>query len=288
MTDIGRKTEYAAIYNRCSTEEESQKNALYIQAEESREIAAKKGWCVLEQYVEAQSGTTAAGRKEYRRMLADIEAGRFTLVMIKSIDRLARNAKDWYLFLDCLTRNHTRLYLYLENKFYEQEDALVTGIKAILAEQFSRELSDKIKNAHRRRQQKQSGYNITREMFGWDKVSKDSYRVNEKEAEYFRLACSLAEQGYGYRKIGNELYEQGARSKNGGRISDVQWRKMLYSEKAHGAVVLHTSEYDFTEKKRRKLPETEWIIIENALPPLISRSIIKSCWICCRKERETA
>ena len=190
--------------------------------------------------------------------------------MVKSIDRLARNAKDWYLFLDCLMKHNTRLYLYLERKFYQSEDALVTGIKAILAEEFSKELSAKIKNAHRRRQMKQSGLNITREMFGWNKIGKDVFERNEKEAAYFRLACQLAEAGCGFRKISNALYEAGARSKNGGRISEVQWRNMLRSPRAYGTMVLHKREYDFVRKETKKLPEEEWIFIENALPALIS------------------
>lgn len=262
-----------AIYNRCSTEEEAQKNALEVQAAESLELVeAKKeeGWVIVAQYVELESGTSTKKRREYLKMVEDIKQNRFDIVVVKSIDRLARNAKDWYLFLDCLMKHNTRLYLYLERKFYQSEDALVTGIKAILAEEFSKELSAKIKNAHRRRQIKQSGLNITREMFGWNKVGKDTFERNEKEAAYFILACQLAEAGCGFRKISNALYEAGARSKNGGRISEVQWRNMLRSPRSYGTVVLHKREYDFVRKETKKLPEEEWIFIENALPALIS------------------
>ncbi len=262
-----------AIYNRCSTEEEAQKNALEVQAAESLELVeAKKeeGWVIVAQYVELESGTSTKKRREYLKMVEDIKHNRFDIVVVKSIDRLARNAKDWYLFLDCLMKHNTRLYLYLERKFYQSEDALVTGIKAILAEEFSKELSAKIKNAHRRRQIKQSGLNITREMFGWNKVGKDTFERNEKEAAYFILACQLAEAGCGFRKISNALYEAGARSKNGGRISEVQWRNMLRSPRSYGTVVLHKREYDFVRKETKKLPEEEWIFIENALPALIS------------------
>lgn len=266
------------VYNRCSTEEEAQINALEIQASESLEIIENKhteGWILQEQYIESESGTTVQKRKEYLRMIEDIEAGRFDIIMVKSIDRLARNTKDWYLFLDCLVRNNTRLYLYLENKFYQSEDALVSGIKAILAEEFSKELSAKIKNAHKRRQQKQTGCNITREMFGWNKIAKDVYEINKEDAEYFYTACHLAEAGYGFRRISNALYEAGARNKNGNRISEVQWRKMLRSERAYGTVVLHKEEYDFELKKRKKLPPEEWIRVENALPPLITEEYHK-------------
>lgn len=263
-----------AIYNRCSTEEEAQKNALEVQAAESLELVENKkeeGWVIVAQYVELESGTSTKKRREYLRMVEDIRQNKFDIIVVKSIDRLARNAKDWYLFLDCLMKHNTRLYLYLERKFYQSEDALVTGIKAILAEEFSKELSAKIKNAHRRRQMKQSGLNITREMFGWNKIGKDVFERNEKEAAYFRLACQLAEAGCGFRKISNALYEAGARSKNGGRISEVQWRNMLRSPRAYGTMVLHKREYDFVRKETKKLPEEEWIFIENALPALISR-----------------
>lgn len=263
--------ERAVIYNRCSTEEEAQINALEIQAQESREIVSCQGWILVEQYIESQSGTTVDKRSEYKRLLADMETDRFDIVVIKSIDRLMRSAMDWYSFIGRLTTNHKRLYIYIDHKFYTPDDSLLTGIKAILAEDFSRELSKKIKNAHRRRQQKKSGYNITVPIFGWDKVSKDVYVINEKEAEAYRIAFSLAEQGMGFYSIANQMYAMGVLGKNGNRISDVQWRNMLYSPRAHGAVRLHTAEYDFEAKRKMKLPESEWIDIENALPPIISK-----------------
>lgn len=264
--------ERAVIYNRCSTEEEAQMNALEVQAQESREIVEKQGWLLIEQYIESQSGTSAGKRSEYMRLLTDMETDRFDIVVIKSIDRLMRSAMDWYDFISRLTRNRKRLYIYIDHKFYTPDDSLLTGIKAILAEDFSRELSKKIKNAHRRRQEKQTGYNITVPIFGWDKVSKDVYVINEKEAEAYRLAFSLAEQGKGFYSIAKQMYEMGVRGKNGNRISDVQWRNMLYSPRAHGTVRLRTKEYDFEAKQIINLPEQEWIDIDNALPPIISKT----------------
>lgn len=264
------------IYNRCSTEEEAQKNALAVQAEESREIAKKKNWFITAQYIESESGTSIKNRTEYQRLLDDMEKDNFDIVMIKSIDRLMRSAKDWYLFLSKLTENNKRLYIYLEDKFYTPEDSLISGIKAILAEEFSRELSKKIKNSHNRRQElhrqnKAAGLNITRPMFGWDKIEKDRYVVNEREAEAYRTAFSLAREGKGFYLIANEMYDQGVRSKEGKRISAVQWRKMLYSPRAHGTMVIHQREYDFDAKRMKKLPPEEWICIDNALPAIVSK-----------------
>ena len=259
------------IYNRCSTEEESQRNALAAQAMESREIAEKMGWVIEEQYIESETGTVAYKRSEYQRLLKDMEKDKFDIVMIKSIDRLMRSAKDWYFFLSRLTENKLKLYIYIERKYYTPDDNLISGIKAILAEDFSRELSKKIKNAHRRRQEKKSGLNITCEMFGWNKVEKNLYEVNEEEAAYYRTAFQLAKEGKGFYTISNTMYELGARTRSGQKISEVQWRKMLYTPRAHGTMILNTRSYNFDIKKYEKVPEDKWIYVENALPPIVSR-----------------
>lgn len=263
--------ERVGIYNRCSTEEEAQINALGIQAEESREIAVRNGWVITEQYIESESGTGTQKRSQYQRLFEDMGSDKFDIVMIKSIDRLMRSAKDWYLFLDRLTCCHKKLYIYIEHKFYTPEDGLITGIKAILAEDFSRELSKKIKNSHRRRQEKQTGLNITVPMFGWDKVAKDVYEINREEAKAYKMAFEMVREGYGFYSVAKYMYEMGVRGKNGKRISDVQWRKMIYSPRAHGTVVLHRKEYDFETKRTVRVPESEWIYIEDALPAIVSR-----------------
>lgn len=264
------------IYNRCSTEEEAQKNALAVQAAESREIAAGKGWMIAAQYIESESGTSTKRRTEYQRLIEDMERDIFDIVMIKSIDRLMRSAKDWYLFLNRLTENDKKLYIYIEDKFYTPDDSLISGIKAILAEEFSRELSKKIKNSHGRRQElhrqgKEAGLNITRPMFGWDKAEKDVYVINETEAAAYREAFDMARVGKGFYTIANVMYERGIRGKGGKRISNVQWRKMLYSPRAHGTMVIHTREYDFAAHRSVPVPPEEWIYIENALPPIVTK-----------------
>lgn len=264
--------ENVCIYNRCSTEEESQKNALEVQAQESVEIAnGFKDWLIVDHFIESQSGTSIKGRSKYQAMIDGIEAKRYTIVMIKSIDRLVRNTLDWYKFLDCITRNGVKLYIYMDNKFYSSDDALITGIKAMLAAEFSKELSKKIKNAHRRRQIKKSGLNFTMPLFGWDKVSRDVYIINEEEADAIREACDLAERGYGFGRISKYMYNKGIRGKTGRFISEAQWRKMIRSTRIYGTVILHQYEYDFETKKRIPIPEEEWVIIEGALPPIITK-----------------
>ncbi|MCM1100831.1 MAG: recombinase family protein [Clostridium sp.] len=264
--------ERVGIYNRCSTEEEAQVNALAGQAEESREIAERMGWIVTAQYIESESGTSTGKRTEYRRMLEDMETDLFDIVMIKSIDRLMRSTGEWYRFLDRLVQNQKRLYIYIDRKFYTAEDSLITGIKAILAEDFSRELSKKIKNAHHRRQERRTGLNISVPMFGWDRISANEFVINEREAERYREAFRMAGEGVGFYTISNYMYDRGVRGKNDGKISASQWRNMLYTPRAHGTVVMHREEYDFDTKRKIPVPPEEWIYCENALPAIVSKA----------------
>lgn len=258
------------IYNRCSTEEEAQKNALEIQAKESRQIAEDKGWTIINQFKESHTGTVG-DREYYKQLLDDIENERIDVVMIKSEDRLNRNVKDWVLFIDSILKHNIKLYLYLENKWYNREDDLIFNIRATLAAQFSSDLSKKIKHAHRGRQQEKRAVNISRKMFGWDKVGKAEFVVNEEEANLYRIACNLVEQGYGYRRISNKMYELGARQSGDKYMGEIMWRNMLLSPRYHGEVVMHYEELDFYTKKRNKLPEDEWIIANDLLPPIVDK-----------------
>ena len=72
----------AVTYNRCSTEEESQKDALIKQVQESKNCIREQGWQLVDTYVEAKSGTTSKGRGEYNRLLQDLETDKFDIIVI--------------------------------------------------------------------------------------------------------------------------------------------------------------------------------------------------------------
>ena len=115
----------AVPYNRVSTDELVQKDALEIQIQESIECIEQMGWIMVDQYIdEGRTGTVTKGRDEYKRLMEDMHTNNFDVIVIKSQDRLMRNTKDWYLFVDALVTNNKKLYIYLERKFYTPETVL--------------------------------------------------------------------------------------------------------------------------------------------------------------------
>lgn len=259
-----------AIYNRCSSDK--QEDSLESQAEQSLAIAKEKGWIVIEQYVELKSGTTSEPRTEYLRMLDDMQKGKFDIVMIKSLDRLTRNVKDWFIFLDILLKNNLYLYTYIDGRFFERENSyLMDMFLSAMNERFSYELSKKIRNAHQVRYQKLSGWNFSITPFGWNKIDMKTYEINEDEAYYIRRAVEYIKQGYSVYKISQMLWLEGLRNKNGDKMEDSALKKILTSPKLYGTVVMHKFTMNFDTKKREVVDKDNWITVDNAIPAIISK-----------------
>ncbi len=265
--------ERAVYYCRVSTEEETQLASIAHQKEEAEQAIQENGWELVDRYVEeGRSGTTTRYRTEYKRMNEDMEADRFDILVVKSQDRLMRNTREWYLFLDRLLRHRKKLYFYLERRFYSSEDALLTGIKAILAEDYSRSLSRNINHAHERRQKSGSSVVLTSSTWGYDKQNRQ-VRINEKEAEMIRLIFELAAKDYGSRRIADSLAEQGYRNRKGGRLAEQTIRRIIRNPLYKGTARMHTQHRDFETKQIEKIRQEDWIYHKGAVPAIVSEAI---------------
>lgn len=271
-----REQPRAVIYNRCSTEEESQKDALIRQVQESKNCVREQGWKLVDTYVEAKSGTTVKGRSEYNRLYQDLERNTFDIIVIKSQDRLMRNTKDWYLFLERMQKNRKKLYMYLEGKFYTPDDALITGIKAILAEEYSRELSKKVNNAHKNRQKEGKHFVFTSRMYGLKKLPDKRIGIDEHEAEMIRLIFQLSANGYGTHSSAEILYKNGYRNRQGKMILPSMLRNIIRNPVYKGTVVQNKRHYEFESKQTVNNPEPEWIVHEDAVPAIVDERLFEA------------
>lgn len=268
----------AVFYARVSTEEEKQLNALEKQVQENIDAINKKGWILVDQYIdEGKSGTKIKGRDEYQRLLDDLEWDKFDVVVVKVQDRLQRSTKDWYIFIDKLVVGGKMLYFYMEDTFYTPDNALITGIKAILAEEFSRDLSKKVNNANKRRiERAQNGGELSifsnGICYGWDFVD-GKYVINEEEAKLKRYVADLYLKGNGLRNISRILTAEGYKNRAGRDFSPVTIGNMLKDTKNYGTIISNKTHIDFNTKKIIKNPESEWVYFDNVVPPIYSKEI---------------
>lgn len=264
----------AVIYCRCSTEEESQQEALKKQVIEAEESVKQNGWLLVDKYIESKSGTTADKRSEYQRLFRDLQSDKFDIVQIKSQDRLMRNTKDWYLFVDRLASNGKKLYMYMERKFYTPDDALITGIKAILAEEYSKELSKKINNAHQNRQHRGEVFILPQGTYGYKRKPDKSIIIVEEEAEVIRLMFSLC-RTMGCGRIAAVLEKEGYRDRNGRVFQEETVRRIIRNPIRCGTIIQNRRHFDFHTKQELKMPEEKWVIHREAIPAIVSEDVWK-------------
>lgn len=259
----------AVYYARVSTEEEKQVNALAKQCDEAEYCITSNKWVLVDQYIdEGKSGTTSHRRNEYKRLYEDLGTDKFDVVVIKSQDRLMRNVKDWYIFIDKMMKNGKRLYFYLDNKWYESDDALITGIKAILAEEYSRELSKKINNSNKRRQQSGTSIITNGKLWGYNQKNGE-LTINEDEAKVVRRIFELYISGLGCRGIRKKLTDEGILTRNATEFAETTIKRMIKNEKYKGTVIFNKQHKDFDTKKIIQNPPSEWIVHENRIPAII-------------------
>ena len=263
----------AVYYCRVSTDDENQASSIINQKAESIQTIKDNKWELVDEYIdEGKSGTTTKKRDEYNRLFRDMETDKFDVIVIKSQDRLMRNTKEWYFFIDKLVQNNKQLYFYLDRKFYSPDDALITGIKAILAEDYSRSLSKNINNAHRKRQETGSGVIITSKTWGYDNINKQ-ITINEKEAEMIKFIYEMAAQNYGSRTISKMLQEKGYNNRNGKKIAEQTVRKIIRNPLYKGTALMNVYHKNFETKLTERNDPDKWIYHDNIVPAIVSEEL---------------
>lgn len=263
----------AVYYCRVSTDDENQVTSITNQKEESINVIKENHWELIDGYVdEGKSGTTTKKRTEYNRLFKDMETDKFDIIVIKSQDRLMRNTKEWYFFIDKLVQYNKKLYFYLERKFYSPDDALITGIKAILAEDYSRSLSKNINNAHRKRQETGSNVVITSKTWGYDKINK-TVVINEKEAEMVRFIYEMAVQNHGSRTIAKMLQDYGYYNHDGNKIAEQTVRRIIRNPLYKGTAVMNVFHKNFETKRTERNSQDKWIYHDHIVPAIVSEEL---------------
>lgn len=258
----------AVFYARVSTEEEEQLNAIEKQIEENRDVIKAKGWILVDEYIDKGiTGTQAKKRNEYLRMLDDIKKDKFDIIVVKDQSRLQRNTMDWYIFLNDIVQNQKKLYLYLENTFFDPKDKFIFGIKAMMAEEYSRDLSKKGNAAKKRRQEKGKPI-ITNRTWGFKNINGEIL-IDENEAQMVRQIYQLFADGFGGRVVARILRESGIRNRNGKTLSENTIREIVKNPLYKGIVVMNKEHFDFEAKRTIKNPESEWIFREGLVPKII-------------------
>jgi len=137
----------AAEYGRLSKVDPHQTQYSFdIQQRRMDDFAREHGLEIVARYTDPDATGRHSRRKGWRKMIRDLKAGRFRVVLFHRIDRAFRNVSSFAQFLDLANRYHVRV-MFVDEPFDTESPAgrMVMLIVAILAEFFLRLTSQRVR-----------------------------------------------------------------------------------------------------------------------------------------------
>ena len=207
---------HVAAYCRVSTDKDIQKTSLDAQiAAYNKIITEHPGWVLADIYVdEGISGTTVKHREDFKRMIADAEAGKIDYVIAKSISRFARNTEDTLHYVRLLKSYGASVYF--EKEKIDTGNAiseLLLSILAAAAQEESMSLSNNMKVGRRMRYA--SGIVQWTHVYGYRKGENGEWQIEESEAEVVRRIFMEYAEGRSLPDICKGLEKDGVPSTGG-------------------------------------------------------------------------
>lgn len=265
-----------AIYARVSTEHEEQLSALSNQVQYyDNIIKAHPDWKLYDRYIdEGITGTSIRKRKNFMKMIADAEEGKFDLIVTREVSRFARNTVDTLQETRKLKKIGVEVYFTEDNiwTFKDDDGELKLTIMATLAQNESKKISQRVKAGQKITFQNGVFYG-TGNILGYDKVGKDMI-VNEDQAKIVKLIFQLYLAGNGLLEIKYKLEKQGFLTSTGLKNwSPANISRILKNSFYCGTIVYRKSFIaDYLEQKPKKnTGQVEQVVTEGRQVPLVSK-----------------
>ena len=295
---------FGAIYARSSLGKERQGDTVENQVAMIKEFVKRTNMDVIfdDRFIyedDGESGfkTTLLQRPAMKRLLNDIDSGLISIVFFKGISRFARDSAESITTAKRLKNKGVRVISLEENYDSFRDEPTMFQIYAVMAEQESRKTSIRVSLGNK--QKARNGiWASSIPPYGYTKI-KDikNNELKEKIISQGRNPKSLypdenaeivkrifemfVNEGLGRKKIVNWLNENNFKTNKGKSFQEKNVLDILKNEVYIGNIVYGKTRYEYIEddeskKKIQKvvyLPETEWVRVENAHPPIVTKEI---------------
>lgn len=265
-------------YARVSTDKDEQLHSLSAQVRYYTEfIQRNPRWDFVEGYIdEGISGTSAARRENFLRMVKDAQAGRFDFIITKEISRFSRNTLDSIRYTQELLRCGVGVLFESDNINTLMPDAeLRLTIMSSIAQDEVRKISERVKFGFKRAIE--NGVVLGNDsIWGYEK-REGRLVIREDEAEIVRAIFDLyANQRLGIRAIAAWLAGHGHKNTRGNDFSFSTIRGILSNPKYKGWYCgRKSSKVDYKLNTIKYFPEEEWVMYPDRerVPPIVSEEL---------------
>jgi DNA invertase Pin-like site-specific DNA recombinase len=203
-------------------------------------VSGKLGWQLTDIYLDVRSGTDAASRSEFQRMLRDCRANKLDIVFTKSISRFGRNTVETLSAINELRNCNVEVIFDQEElRTNDPGSQLLISILEGVAQEESEARSKSIRWGIIRKAEDGTSSLYKRKCYGYCAGENGELQINESEASVVRSVFDMYLQGKSIIGIKRELESRGIKSPTGNdawckRSIDV----MLSNEKYSGDVIV--------------------------------------------------
>lgn len=246
-----------AAYCRVSTDQEDQLHSFEAQVEYyTKYINEHANYEMAGIYAdEGISGTNTKKRQQFKKMIADCEAGKIDLVITKSISRFARNTQDCLMYSRKLKNLNIGIIFEKEHiNTLDSTGELLFTILSSLAQDESRNISENCKWGIRTKFKNGELHLNTYKFLGYDKDENGKLVINDEQAATVRRIYNEFLWGMNPAQIAKGLEEE----KVPGCLGQTRWYPstvvgILKQEKHMGDALLQkTYTADFLTKRQVK------------------------------------
>lgn len=237
---------------------------------------------------------TSFERPGFRRMIADIEAGRINCVVVKDLSRFGRDYIDMGIYLERFFPAKGVRFIAVNDGVDSERGAydVLTPLKNIFNAQYARNISDKVRSAFRTKQRR-GEFCGAFAAYGYrkDPLDRDHLVIDPVAAETVRRIFAMAAGGMGKRQIADALnagavpppgeYKRlmGLRYSNGDPEAQARrWTyaaidKVLRNELYLGNMVSNRNSRETMHGRETANAREEWIVVKGTHDALVSREL---------------
>jgi DNA invertase Pin-like site-specific DNA recombinase len=224
----------AAVYARKSTEQNVAEDAKSVtrQIEHARAFAAARGWPVLEEYIDdGVSGAVATKLTGRARMLAAAQDDKFSVVIVRDVDRLSRNDEELPGIIYSLRDAGVEVWSYADQTRVDTRTAMSRGMltmKATFAAAEREAAQARTREAMRSRAER--GHVAGGKVYGYRNVRTEhvAREIVEAEAEVIRRIFREIAAGRGYARVAQGLNADAVPAPQGRRWAMTCVREMVF------------------------------------------------------------
>ena len=264
-----------AFYARVSTDSSEQKTSYDAQVDYyTKFIKSHLDWEFVRGYTdEGISAVNTKRREGFKQMVADGLAGKFDLLVTKSVSRFARNTVDSLITVRKLKDVGCEIWFEEQNIYtLDSKGELLITIMSSLAQEESRSISENVTWGQRKRMADGKVSLPYKQFLGYEKGEEGLPKVVPAEAEIVRLIFRLFMEGKTFSSIAKHLERHGILSPAGKKTwQTAGGRSILTNEKYKGHALLQkTYCTDFLTKKMVKnTGQVQQYYVEDSHPAII-------------------